>query len=121
MTAEECGQCQMEITNYTFISAPDLLKWADNTINVMFCVKEDADFPRAISTLLENDASDRAYLEIGVGALLNLESSQVNGWDKVYFTVQVGSHDDIERFDCYIFLFAAHHVILLLLKIVRCF
>lgn len=34
MTAAECEQCQMAITNYTFISVPTLLDWAQDKVNV---------------------------------------------------------------------------------------
>jgi len=95
MTAEECMQCQMEITQYHFISAPDLLAWADGKVNTMFCVKETADIPRAVSTLIENNATHRAFLEISVGEVLDLESKNVEGWDKVFYVINFGSATEL--------------------------
>jgi hypothetical protein len=64
MTTAECEQCKMTITNYTFVSAPELLEWANGMINVMFCVKEESDLPRAIETLISENATHRAFLEV---------------------------------------------------------
>lgn len=97
MTAEECKQCQMEITQYHFISAPDLLAWADGKVNTMFCVKETADIPRAVSTLIENNATHRAFLEISVNEVLGLESDNVEGWDQVYYVINFGSTDEFNK------------------------
>ena len=96
MTTAECEQCKMEITSYTFISAPELLSWAAGKVNVMFCVKLDSDIPRAISTLIEANATHRAFLEIGVGAFLNTVTNKVLGWDQVFYIVEVGSSADIQ-------------------------
>lgn len=63
----------------------------------MLCVKESRDIPRAISTLIENNATHRAYLELGLSDLLNLESSSVANWAMVYYTVHVSNNDDVLR------------------------
>ena len=97
MTSEECTQCQMEITQYHFLSVPQLLSWAENKINVMFCVKESKDIPRAITTLLENNASHRAFLELHTDDFLALEGNQTPSWDQVYYVVELKSHDDYDR------------------------
>ena len=81
MTAEECSKCKMLASDYTFISVPDFLAWGKNKINIMLCVKEESDLPRAISTLIENDATGRAFLEVNLDALLN--NMNVTGWNKV--------------------------------------
>jgi glycerophosphoryl diester phosphodiesterase len=95
MTAAECEQCKMELTNYTFISAPTLLAWAQDKVNVMFCVKESTDIPRAITTLLENNASHRSFLEIGFGDFLALESNAVPHWQEVYYVIELSTSQQI--------------------------
>ena len=35
MSVEECTKCKMEVTDYTFISVPEMLSWANGTINAM--------------------------------------------------------------------------------------
>ncbi|RYH02941.1 hypothetical protein EON65_47505 [archaeon] len=32
MSSDECAQCMMEITTYTFVKVPDLLAWAQNKV-----------------------------------------------------------------------------------------
>jgi len=95
MTSEECTKCQMEITKYTFITVPQLLAWAENKINVMFCVKKSTDIPRAITTLLELNASHRAFLEVHVNDLLVQEQQQSPSWDQVYYVVELSGKDDL--------------------------
>jgi hypothetical protein len=97
MTSEECTQCQMEITQYNFISAPYLLSWAEDKVNVMFCVKKSEDIPRAITTLIENNAAHRAFLEVHVGDLLDLEAKNVPHWEEVYYLAEMRSKDDFQR------------------------
>lgn len=97
MTSDECAKCQMEVTQYKFVKVPDLLAWADNKINVMFCVKESADIPRAITSLLEYNASHRAYLEVHTNDYLELEKNQVPHWDEVYYVVEMYSHTDLMK------------------------
>jgi hypothetical protein len=96
MTAEECTKCQMELTKYTFTSVPDLLKWADNKINVMFCVKQASDIPRAISSLVENNATHRSFLEVGITNIQLQEASNTTGWDQVYYVVNMKSKNDFQ-------------------------
>lgn len=96
MTSDECAQCQMEVTDYTFMKVPDFLAWANDKVNVMFCVKESRDIPRAITTLLENNASHRAFLEVHVDDLLNLEKNQVPYWDQVYYVAELKSKNDYD-------------------------
>ncbi len=97
MSAAECQQCQMALTNYTFTSVPNLLSWAENKINVMFCVKRNADIPRAISTLIENNATHRAFLEIGLSSFLDLAISTPTGWEKVFYVVEISTTEDVSR------------------------
>lgn len=97
MTSEECSKCQMEVTQYTFMTVPDFLAWANDKVNVMFCVKESTDIPRAITTLLENNASHRAFLEVHVNDLLALEANQVPYWDQVYYIAELGQKEDLEK------------------------
>jgi len=97
MTAEECMQCEMINPEYNFMSVPDLLAWAKEKVNVMFCVKESHDIPRGISTLVENDATHRAFLEVHVNEFLQTVEDNVPGWDQVYFVLEVSNTDDIDR------------------------
>jgi glycerophosphoryl diester phosphodiesterase len=96
MSVSECEACQMALTNITFISIPTLLAWAENNVNVMLCVKESSDLPRAISTLVENKAAHRTFLEVHLGDYLALETNNVPNWSDVYYVVQVNSADEIQ-------------------------
>lgn len=100
MTAEECQQCKMALTNYTFITVPDFLSWANGNVNVMLCVKRDEDIPRAITTLAENNASSRAFLEVGLGSFLSISdpasASYAPGWDKTYFVIELSHTSDVD-------------------------
>ncbi len=98
MTSDECHQCQMEVTDYTFMKVPDFLAWAGEKVNVMFCVKESTDIPRAITTLIENNATNRAFLEVHVDDLLQLEINQVPHWDEVYYVAEAKSKSNFERY-----------------------
>lgn len=97
MTAEECTQCQMEITQYKFISVPQLLSWAEDKVNVMFCVKRSQDIPRAITSLLDNNAAHRSFLEVHTDDFLSLEVNNIPYWDQVYYVVEMYSHDELQR------------------------
>lgn len=85
----------MALTSYTFMSVPDLLKWSaekvlalwnnfsiSEKVITMLCVKRPQDIPRAISTLIENNATDRAFLEIKIGDLQRIKNA--SNWDKVW-------------------------------------
>ena len=96
MTAAECQQCEMINPQYNFISVPDMLAWADGKVNVMYCVKEDADIPRAISTLVENNATHRAFLEVHVNAFLQLVAEDTPGWKETYFVIEIKSAADVD-------------------------
>lgn len=97
MTSDECHKCQMEITDYTFMKVPDFLAWTGDKVNVMFCVKKSTDIPRAITTLIENNATHRAFLEVHVNDLLQLEINQVPHWDEVYYVAEAGGKDDLQK------------------------
>lgn len=117
MTAEECTQCKMAYTNYTFTTGmcdllpftyilitdsedtvvPDMLAWAKDMVNVMYCVKESGDIPRAITTIIENGAQDRAFLEISVSEMLDIATAS-DGWDEVYYVIELKHHDDVSRY-----------------------
>lgn len=64
--AADLEKCKMALSNYTFISVPTLLAWAANKVIVMLCVKESTDIARAITTIIEANATDRAFLEVHV-------------------------------------------------------
>ena len=97
MTTAECEKCKMEVTDYTFISAPELLAWADAKVNVMFCVKEEHDAPRAISTLVEANATHRAFLELGLGVFTNTATTKPPGWDSVFYIIIARTSADIAQ------------------------
>jgi len=46
MTEAQAKKCKMLPTNETFISAAELLDWAEDKVITMFCVKEATDIPR---------------------------------------------------------------------------
>jgi len=94
-SASDLQKCKMEVTDYTFMSVPNLLSWADQKINVMLCVKESSDVSRAISTLIENNATTRAFLELSIGEMFNIEAQNIPGWDQVYYVVELGNSNDV--------------------------
>jgi hypothetical protein len=98
-TAAENEQCKMLLTEYTFISVPYLLEWAADKVNVMLCVKQaSTDLPRAISTLIENNATQRAFLELKLGDFIQYVANNtpnLPGWDQVYFVVEIYSTSDV--------------------------
>lgn len=96
-TSAENAQCHMLNTTYTFQPVPDILKWADDRINFMFCVKETTDIPRAITTLIENEATHRAFLEISVTDIINTAAANTVGWADVYYIIEVHNVDDFNR------------------------
>lgn len=96
MSAEECQQCEMINKDYNFVSVPDMLSWADGKVNVMYCVKESADIPRAITTLIENNATHRAFLEVHVNEYLDTIASNTPHWDEVYYVIEIKSPADID-------------------------
>lgn len=104
MTSDECAKCQMEITRYTFTKVPDLLTWAENKINVMFCVKKSSDIPRAISSLVEYNASHRAFLEVHINDYLSLEGSGTPYWDQVYYVIELSTPEEVQRLDIILFI-----------------
>ena len=95
MTSSECQQCKMAVSDYYFISVPDMLKWADGVVNVMYCVKEESDIPRAITTLIENNATQRAFLELGLGPMTSTFSNALPHWEEVYYVVELHSHAEV--------------------------
>ena len=63
----------------------------------MFCVKETADIPRAITTLIENHAVNRAFLEISVNEILDIVANNSEGWEEVYYIINMGNIDEFNR------------------------
>lgn len=98
MTVEECTACKMAISDYTFVSAPALLAWADGLINVMLCVKDQKDIPLAVETVIGSGAEDRAFLELGVDNYLTLVvAAAIPRWEEVYYVIEVRSPADVEK------------------------
>ena len=56
------------------MNVPQLLAWAENKVIVMLCVKESKDIAKAIQTLVTNNATDRAFLEVHVADMAKLVS-----------------------------------------------
>ncbi len=73
-----------------------MLSWANGKINAMYCVKESSDIPRAITTVIENGAQDRAFLEFGVDEMLNIASVSP-GWEQVYYVIEVSNSAEIQK------------------------
>lgn len=96
MTTAECEKCKMEITSYNFTSAPELLSWSAGKVNVMFCVKEQRDIPRAMSTLVESNASHRALLEISVSLIIQAAATNTPHWDEVYYIAELSTPADVQ-------------------------
>jgi hypothetical protein len=98
MSADECSACHMVYTDYTFSTVPEVLSWADETINFMFCVKETSDIARAITTLIENNATHRAFLEISVSEMLDVVIAEnLEGWDRVYYVMNIHNPQELNR------------------------
>jgi hypothetical protein len=64
MTSTQVTQCHLTVTSQTYITVPHLLEWARGRSIVMLCVKEPRDIARAITTIIENNATDRTFLEL---------------------------------------------------------
>jgi hypothetical protein len=64
----------------------------------MLCVKRAEDIPRAITTLVENNATDRAFLEISLSDFLTLSNKGFPAWDKVYYLIEVSTIADVSLF-----------------------
>lgn len=96
MTVAQCTSCKMALTNYTFLSLPELLSWSRGNVIVMLCVKRNEDIARAISSVVELSATDRVFLEIGVDALIEyVWKAKPPGWESVYYVAEGGSAADI--------------------------
>jgi glycerophosphoryl diester phosphodiesterase len=81
MTSTQVTECHLTVTSQTYITVllprlqkrnpvvkyvqvPHLLQWAQGKSIVMLCVKESRDIARAITTIIENNATDRTFLEL---------------------------------------------------------
>jgi hypothetical protein len=88
----------MIYTDYTFSTVPEVLSWAAETINFMFCVKETHDIARAITTLIENNATHRAFLEISVSEMLDVVVAEaLEGWESVYYVINMHTPEELNR------------------------
>jgi hypothetical protein len=97
MTVAECTSCKMLFTNYTFVSLPELLSWSNGNVVVMLCVKRNEDIPRAISSVIELNATDRVFLEIPVLALIKyVLGPKPPGWEKVFYLAEAVEAADIQ-------------------------
>ena len=104
--AADLEKCTMALSNQTFISVNTLLEWAADKVIVsecgwveagasqecpqlrrlppVLCVKESTDIARAISTIIEANATDRAFLEVHPSDLASLVPT-LPGWEQVWF------------------------------------
>ena len=97
MTVAECTACKMAVSNWTFSSLPELLAWSNGNVITMLCIKRKQDIPRAISSIVQLNATDRVFLEIRVPDLLtDVLGSKPPGWDKVYYVAEGGSAADVD-------------------------
>lgn len=64
MTVAQCTSCKMALTNFTFRSLPEVAAWSKGNVILMLCVKRSEDIARAISSLIELNITDNAFLEI---------------------------------------------------------
>lgn len=98
MSTSECEECKMAISNYTFISASELLQWSKSMINVMFCIKEESDLSIAIETVIQENATSRVFLEVGSGVLTRAALNNIPNWEKVYYIVEISSSEELFNF-----------------------
>lgn len=93
MTSTQVTECHLTVTSQTYITVPHLLQWAQGRSIVMLCVKEPRDIARAITTIIENNATDRTFLELRLG---NLQSViNLPFFDQVYYLAECNSANDI--------------------------
>jgi hypothetical protein len=93
-TAAAIMRCPMALTADTFMTVPSFLSYTQGKMITMLCVKRTSDIARAVSTLVESNATQRAFLEIGLGALLSIVPT-VPDWEQVYYLVEGDSMADI--------------------------
>ena len=94
MTSTQVTQCHLTVTGQTYITVPHLLQWALGKTIVMLCVKEPRDIARAITTIIENNATDRTFLELRLGNLQSVVN--LPEYDQVYYLAECNSADDIQ-------------------------
>jgi hypothetical protein len=87
----------MALSNYTFTDTHKLLAWANGKVNVMFCVKLESDVPASIATLVSQNATHRAVLELGVGPLVNAAYGSP-GWDSAWYIVEMSNSAELASF-----------------------
>lgn len=59
-------------------------------------MKLATDIPRAITTLIQHNATNHALLEIGLDNYLTATvTSQYPGWDKVYYVIELNNAADV--------------------------
>jgi hypothetical protein len=72
----------------------DLLSWADGKLVVMLTVKNLAQLPQAIETVISLAATARAFLEIDTPSMLNVVPTAPDS-DQVYYLVEAASQADV--------------------------
>ena len=93
MTSTEVTQCHLTVTSQTYITVPHLLEWAEGKSIVMLCVKESRDIARAITTIIDSNATDRVFLELRLGNLQSVINLPL--YDQVYYLAECNTADDI--------------------------
>ncbi len=94
MTVAQCESCPMATTSYNFTSVPEMLSWSADKVNFMFCLKNEKDMARSISSMLEYNAQHRAVIEIKAPHILELYAAKYEGWQDVYYIAELTSLAD---------------------------
>lgn len=89
MTAAQVTQCKLfPSETETFQRLDTVLQWARGKVVIMLTVKEPVDFPRAIATVIAQDALDYVFLETGLGDLATAIPKSAD-WMKSWYNASV--------------------------------
>ncbi|MFH1811377.1 MAG: glycerophosphodiester phosphodiesterase family protein [Pseudomonadota bacterium] len=96
MTADEVTACALvpSSAGQTFQRLDDTLAWARDKLILELDVKESRDLARTISALIEEDATDHAFIMVSTGEIAS-EVPAATGWEQVRYMVNVGSATQI--------------------------
>lgn len=97
MTVDEVTACPLfdsPTTTQTYQRVADVIEWARGKGTLMLTVKNSAEFGSAIDLILAHKAQDFVHIETHMGDLPIIKKAA--NWDKVRYTVQVGSLQEVE-------------------------
>ncbi|MBI5610278.1 MAG: hypothetical protein HY902_15480 [Deltaproteobacteria bacterium] len=97
MTADEVTACPLfdsPTTTQTYQRVDEVIEWARGKGTLMLTVKNSAEFGSAIELILARKAQDFVHIETHMGDLALIK--KLPNWDKVRYTVQVGSLQEVE-------------------------